>query len=282
MACPVTAASRTSAGRAMPSATSSCSRTRSRPVTSSVTGCSTWSRVLTSKKAKRPSGRNEELDGAGVHVADGAGHGDRRRPELGPLVPGVSAGGGALLDDLLVAALDRALALEEVHHVAVGVPEDLHLDVAGPRRRRARRTPCRRRRPRRLRAGPRPGRRPSASGPCTTRMPRPPPPAEALTRTGQPRAATASRTASSASCRSPPPPGISTVGSTGTPAAGHGGLGGELRAHGLDHVGRGAHEDEPRRHAGPGEPGVLGQEPVARGARRRPRWRARRRPGRRR
>src|SRR5262249_61060795 len=34
------------------------------------------------------------------------------------------------LDDLLVAALDGALALEQVHRVAVAVGEDLDLDVA--------------------------------------------------------------------------------------------------------------------------------------------------------
>ena len=37
----------------------------------------------------------------------------------------------ALLDHLLVAALDRALALAEVDHVAVMVAEDLDFDVAG-------------------------------------------------------------------------------------------------------------------------------------------------------
>ena len=36
------------------------------------------------------------------------------------------------LDHLLVAALDRAVALEQVHEIAVGVAEDLHLDVARP------------------------------------------------------------------------------------------------------------------------------------------------------
>jgi hypothetical protein len=35
------------------------------------------------------------------------------------------------LDDLLVAALDRAVALPQVHEVAVRVAEDLHLDVLG-------------------------------------------------------------------------------------------------------------------------------------------------------
>ena len=41
-------------------------------------------------------------------------------------------GDGDLLDDLLMAALDRALALAEVDDRAVRVAEHLHLDVAGP------------------------------------------------------------------------------------------------------------------------------------------------------
>src|SRR5690606_11037322 len=39
---------------------------------------------------------------------------------------------GRLLDELLVAALDRAVALAEVDDVAVRVAEDLELDVARP------------------------------------------------------------------------------------------------------------------------------------------------------
>ena len=37
---------------------------------------------------------------------------------------------GRLFDQLLVAALDRALALAQVHDVAVMIAEDLELDVA--------------------------------------------------------------------------------------------------------------------------------------------------------
>ena len=74
-------------------------------------------------------GVEQELDGAGVAVADLAGEADgvgahpladlrvevRRRRDL---------------DDLLVPALHRAVALEEVHHLARAVGQDLHLDVA--------------------------------------------------------------------------------------------------------------------------------------------------------
>ena len=57
-----------------------------------------------------------QADGGGGHlVPQGRRHTGRRR----------------LLDDLLVAALDGALPLEQMHHVAVGVTEDLHLHVPG-------------------------------------------------------------------------------------------------------------------------------------------------------
>ncbi len=82
--------------------------------------------VLTGTLALR---RDEELDRAGVAVADRAGEGDRVPVQrlAGALV---QVGCGGDLDDLLVPALDGAVALEEVDHLAVGVGEDLHLDVA--------------------------------------------------------------------------------------------------------------------------------------------------------
>ena len=73
----------------------------------------------------------EELDGAGVDVAAGLGDLDRGLAHrLADLVGEVR--GRALLDELLVAALGRAVALAHPHAVAVGVGDDLHLDVAGP------------------------------------------------------------------------------------------------------------------------------------------------------
>jgi hypothetical protein len=73
---------------------------------------------------------DEELDRAGTFVADGRGgaHRGLAHPCAQPLVDG---GGRALLDDLLVPALDRALALEQVDDVAVLVAEDLDLHVPG-------------------------------------------------------------------------------------------------------------------------------------------------------
>src|SRR5690606_37333749 len=72
----------------------------------------------------------QELDRAGVDVADRLGEGDRVAVQrrAGVLV---EVRGRRDLDDLLVAALHGAVALEEVHRLARVVGEDLHLDVAG-------------------------------------------------------------------------------------------------------------------------------------------------------
>ena len=78
-----------------------------------------------------PVGADDELDGAGVHVADrlrGA-HGRGRHRGAGCRV---DEGRRRFLDDLLVAALHRAFALEQVHATAMRVAEDLYLDVARP------------------------------------------------------------------------------------------------------------------------------------------------------
>ena len=71
----------------------------------------------------------QELDGARVRVVDLAGecHGVGA-DGLSQLLGQVRC--RRQLDDLLVAPLHAAVALVEVHHVAVGVGEDLHLDVA--------------------------------------------------------------------------------------------------------------------------------------------------------
>ncbi len=49
-ACPVRVMSSCAKGSRSPAATLSCHSTRSRPVTNSVTGCSTWRRVFISMK----------------------------------------------------------------------------------------------------------------------------------------------------------------------------------------------------------------------------------------
>ena len=117
-----------------PAAMRNWASTRSMPVTCSVTVCSTWMRGLHSMKKCSPRlGDDEELDGAGVDVARRAsasatalGRGSARA------APASRPGAGRDLDDLLVAQLHRAVAVVEVDDVAVGVGEDLHLDVAGP------------------------------------------------------------------------------------------------------------------------------------------------------
>ena len=71
----------------------------------------------------------DELRGAGALVADRAR--ERDGGVAHPLAQlGVERGGGRLLEHLLVAALDRAVALAERDDVAVRVGEDLDLDVA--------------------------------------------------------------------------------------------------------------------------------------------------------
>src|SRR4029079_3227332 len=79
-------------------------------------------------EGERAVGPDEELERAGVAVADvpaGALGGILHR--LAPLV--VERRGGRLLDQLLVATLDGALALAAREDVAVVVAEHLDLDV---------------------------------------------------------------------------------------------------------------------------------------------------------
>ena len=73
----------------------------------------------------------EELDRAGVDVVAALGDPHGRLAHLGDDVRG-DLGGRRLLDQLLVAALRRAVAGAEIHAVAVAVGENLHLDVARP------------------------------------------------------------------------------------------------------------------------------------------------------
>jgi hypothetical protein len=72
----------------------------------------------------------EELHGAGVAVVADTGDRERRLAEGLALVV-VHRIGGGLFDQLLVATLDRAVALAQEELVAVVVDEDLGFDVAG-------------------------------------------------------------------------------------------------------------------------------------------------------
>ena len=72
---------------------------------------------------------SDELDGARADIVDRLGRLDRRRAELftGRFV---HPRRGGFLDHFLVAALQRAVAFEQMDDVAVGVAEHLHLDMA--------------------------------------------------------------------------------------------------------------------------------------------------------
>ena len=126
----------------------------------------------------------QELDGARAAVADLAGERDGVGADLSRAAPRIQVRRRRQLDHLLVAALHAAVALEEVDDVAVGVGQDLHLDVARVDHRlleEHRRVAERRLR---LAAGGLDRPRRSSAGSATRRMPRPPPPATALTNSG--------------------------------------------------------------------------------------------------
>mmetsp|Transcript_20450 Transcript_20450/g.48691 ORF Transcript_20450/g.48691 Transcript_20450/m.48691 type:complete len:295 (+) Transcript_20450:1044-1928(+) len=75
-------------------------------------------------------GVHDELDGAGIDISDGAGgrYGGGADPPAELLG---QPGRRRLLEHLLVAPLDAAVALKQVHRVAVAVGEDLDFDMAG-------------------------------------------------------------------------------------------------------------------------------------------------------
>ena len=80
--------------------------------------------------AQRAGAVGDEFHRARAPVADAAGGLDRRLGHRGTDGFG-HAGGGGFLDDLLVAALQRAVAFIKMDRGAVRVGEDLHLDMAG-------------------------------------------------------------------------------------------------------------------------------------------------------
>ena len=74
--------------------------------------------------------RIQELDGTGSFVADGTSQVTRRLVHASTnVVVSVEARRGALLDQLLVATLHRALALAERKHMALLIGHNLHLNV---------------------------------------------------------------------------------------------------------------------------------------------------------
>ena len=71
----------------------------------------------------------QEFDGAGAQIAE---LGERRGDDAADLVALLRVEGGLtrFFPHLLVAALQRAVALAQMHDLAVGVGQDLHFDVA--------------------------------------------------------------------------------------------------------------------------------------------------------
>ena len=134
---------------------------------------------MTSRNAKRLLGRLvQELDGAGVLVAGGGGEAHRGGPQVAILLRR-ERDAVRLLDDLLVAPLHAAVAHAGGPDGAVGVGDELDLDVAGAGDDALHEH-------RRVAEGLEPfgGRSSNASASpassSTRRMPRPPPPAVAL------------------------------------------------------------------------------------------------------
>ena len=127
----------------------------------------------------------QEFDGADAEIFELAHRlGDRLADAVA--AGDVERGRGAFLPDLLVAALQRAVALAEMDGAAMAVAEHLDFDVARPARGIFRDRPRRRRRRPALRSARWRARWTVRRRVCATFMPRPPPPAAALTSTGKP------------------------------------------------------------------------------------------------
>ena len=151
----------------------------------------------------------------------------------------------ALLDDLLVAPLQRALAFEQMHDVAVIVARRSGSRCAAAARSGARRRACRRRTPPSLRAAPldrvdRRSPRVAARRACRCRRRR----RTALISAGNPTRATAASSAASDWSA-----GVSP-GTTGTPARSINRARLDLGSHALDRVRRRADEHQPGACAG--------------------------------
>ena len=72
---------------------------------------------------------DQELHRSGVVVADTLPQGEGQRRQSSPRLRSELGRGRGFLDELLVAPLHRAVALEQVDQVAVIVAQQLHLDV---------------------------------------------------------------------------------------------------------------------------------------------------------
>ena len=236
--------------------------TMSSPDTSSVTPCSTWSRVLTSRNQKAPSGAAQELGGRGILETGRGRDPDRHRVEVAPLVGG-QAGRRRLLDQLLVTPLERAVALPDGDDLPGRVAEQLDLDVARRAGSRARGRPTRHRTPRPPRADP----AASAAGRSAADDDPPHAPSAAAGRgLDQQREADPLGLGEDRRDAGPggrPAPARASRGRPSTPTARASPPRMELVAERVDRRRRRPDEDEPRVLDGAGERGPLGEEAVA-------------------
>ena len=121
-----------------PPASCSCSLTRSMPVTSSVTVCSTCSRGLASMKANAALVVAARRRRPETRRCRGCRSAPPRRVRTAAAVRRSRKRGGRSgtrrdLDELLIAPLDGAFALPQMAHAAGAVADDLHLDMARAR-----------------------------------------------------------------------------------------------------------------------------------------------------
>ncbi len=198
----------------------------------------------------------EELDRAGVHVPAGLGDLDRGLAH-GPADLVGEVGGRALLHQLLVPSLGRAVPFAQPQRVAVGVGDDLHLHVAGPGQVALDVALVPAEVGERLAHGRLEGLAGVRRDPATTFIPRPPPPKAALMATGQPNSFAEGGDLVRRRQHLGPPRDARHAGPLGGMA------GADLVAHDLDGLGRGPDEGDPPLGDGPGEVGVLREEAVA-------------------
>ena len=200
--------------RRSPRAIRICASTRSTPVTISVMGCSTCSRVFISRKKKRPSSsRRNSIVPALVYPPTA--QPPWRHPRCGLEGTGIQRGTAFPRSPSDAAAGSSIRARRTAAPFHAGRPATVLRCAEGGRAGARDRSP---ESPKAVAASERAARieLDSSSGEVTSLIPLPPPPATALMRSGYPMRAAARSITDSAS---PGPNGSSVPGTTGTPAA---------------------------------------------------------------
>ena len=129
MACPVFAICSWDSGSGRPSATSICQRTRSSPCHELRDGMLDLKAGVDFEEIELAVRTEDELNCASVGIVEQSSDGERCLRHALTQRRG-KARRGCLLDNLLVAALNRALTLAEMNQRAVLVAENLKLDMA--------------------------------------------------------------------------------------------------------------------------------------------------------